>query len=35
MNLKQLKTFLTLCEIKNFTKTAEYLHYAQSHDKVA
>jgi DNA-binding transcriptional LysR family regulator len=30
MNLKHLQTFLTLTEIKNFTKTAEYLHYAQS-----
>jgi len=30
MELKRLHTFLTLCEIKNFTKTAEYLHYAQS-----
>ncbi|HGM3506662.1 TPA: LysR family transcriptional regulator [Clostridioides difficile] len=31
MNLKHLETFLLLSEIKNFTKTAEYLHYAQSH----
>lgn len=30
MNLKHLQTFLTLSEIKNFTKTADYLHYAQS-----
>ncbi|MFT3986004.1 MAG: LysR family transcriptional regulator [Lachnospiraceae bacterium] len=30
MELKRLHTFLTLSEIKNFTKTAEYLHYAQS-----
>lgn len=30
MELKRLHTFLTLCDIKNFTKTAEYLHYAQS-----
>ncbi len=30
MELKHLQTFLTLSEIKNFTKTAEYLHYAQS-----
>ena len=30
MDLKHLQTFLTLSEIKNFTKTAEYLHYAQS-----
>lgn len=30
MDLKHLQTFLTLCEIKNFTKTAELLHYAQS-----
>ena len=31
MDLKHLQTFLCLCEIKNFTKTAEHLHYAQSH----
>lgn len=31
MNLKHLQTFLVLSEIKNFTKTAEHLHYAQSH----
>lgn len=30
MDLKNLKTFLVLCEIQNFTKTAKYLHYAQS-----
>ncbi|MCC0725342.1 LysR family transcriptional regulator [Clostridioides sp. ZZV14-6009] len=30
MELKHLKTFLTLSKIKNFTKTAEYLNYAQS-----
>lgn len=30
MELKRLHTFLTLSKIKNFTKTAEYLHYAQS-----
>lgn len=30
MELKRLHTFLILSEIKNFTKTAEYLHYAQS-----
>lgn len=30
MDLKHLQTFLTLSEIKNFTKTAEHLHYAQS-----
>lgn len=30
MNLKHLSTFLVLSKIKNFTKTAEYLHYAQS-----
>ncbi|WP_054791611.1 LysR family transcriptional regulator [Lacrimispora sphenoides] len=30
MDLKRLHTFLILSEIKNFTKTAEYLHYAQS-----
>ena len=30
MELKHLQTFLTLSEIKNFTKTAEQLHYAQS-----
>lgn len=30
MELKHLHTFLTLSKIKNFTKTAEYLHYAQS-----
>lgn len=30
MDLKQLQTFLVLSEIKNFTKTAQYLHYAQS-----
>ena len=30
MDLKQLHTFLTLCEIKNFTKTADALDYAQS-----
>lgn len=30
MNLKHLNTFLVLSKIKNFTKTAEYLHYAQS-----
>jgi DNA-binding transcriptional LysR family regulator len=30
MDLKHLHTFLTLSKIKNFTKTAEYLHYAQS-----
>lgn len=30
MDLKRLHTFLVLSERKNFTKTAEYLHYAQS-----
>jgi DNA-binding transcriptional LysR family regulator len=30
MDIKQLNTFLTLCKIKNFTKTAELLGYAQS-----
>lgn len=30
MDLKHLHTFLTLCEFRNFTKTAEHLHYAQS-----
>lgn len=30
MELKHLKTFLTLSKIKNFTKTAEHLNYAQS-----
>lgn len=30
MELKHLSTFLKLSEIKNFTKTAEFLHYAQS-----
>lgn len=30
MELKHLRTFLTLCEIKNFTKAAEQLNYAQS-----
>lgn len=29
MDLKNLKTFLVLCKIQNFTKTAKYLHYAQ------
>lgn len=31
MELKHLRTFLCLSEIKNFTKTAERLHYAQSY----
>lgn len=31
MELKHLRTFLALSEIKNFTKTAESLHYAQSY----
>lgn len=30
MDLKHLQTFLALCEFQNFTRTAEYLHYAQS-----
>lgn len=30
MELKRLHTFLVLSKLKNFTKTAEYLHYAQS-----
>jgi DNA-binding transcriptional LysR family regulator len=30
MDLKHLQTFITLSEIRNFTKTAEYLNYAQS-----
>lgn len=30
MDLKHLQTFLALSEIRNFTKTAESLHYAQS-----
>lgn len=30
MNLKHLQTFLILSEYKNFTKTADHLHYAQS-----
>lgn len=30
MELKHLNTFLALSKIKNFTKTAEYLNYAQS-----
>ena len=30
MELKHLNTFLVLSKIKNFTKTAEYLNYAQS-----
>ena len=30
MDLKQLQTFLVLSQIKNFTKTAHELHYAQS-----
>ena len=30
MDLKQLNTFLTLSKIKNYTKTAETLGYAQS-----
>lgn len=30
MDFKHLHTFLTLAEIKNFTKTASVLHYAQS-----
>lgn len=30
MELKHLQTFLVLSKIKNFTKTAEYLHFAQS-----
>lgn len=30
MNLKHLNTFLLLSKIKNFTKAAEHLHYAQS-----
>lgn len=31
MNFKHIETFLILSEVKNFTKTAEYLNYAQSH----
>ena len=30
METRQLKTFLTLCELKNYTHTAEQLGYAQS-----
>lgn len=30
MEIKQLKIFLTLARLRNFTKTAEELHYAQS-----
>ncbi len=30
MELKHLHTFLVLSDIKNFTKTADFLHYAQS-----
>lgn len=30
MDLKHLHTFLTLCKLQNFTKTAAHLHYAQS-----
>ena len=30
MDTKQLLTFVTLCELENFTKTAEKLNYAQS-----
>ena len=30
MDIKQLTTFLTLCKLKNFTKTADLLGYAQS-----
>lgn len=31
MEIKHLKTFLTLSELKSFTKTAAQLHYAQSY----
>ncbi len=30
MEMKQLQTFITLCQLQNFTKTATALHYAQS-----
>lgn len=30
MDIKQLNTFLTLTKVRNFTKTAELLGYAQS-----
>ena len=30
MEIKQLHTFITLCQLQNFTKTAAELHYAQS-----
>ena len=30
MDLKQLQTFLTLSELKSFTRTADKLGYAQS-----
>ena len=30
MELKHLNTFLVLSRLKNFTKTAQYLDYAQS-----
>lgn len=30
MDMKQLLTFITLCDLGNFTKTAEKLNYAQS-----
>lgn len=31
MELRHLRTFLVLSEMKNFTRTAEHLHYAQSY----
>ncbi|GGC88858.1 helix-turn-helix domain-containing protein [Enterococcus wangshanyuanii] len=31
MEIKHLRTFLTLSDIRNFTRTAEQLHYAQSY----
>ncbi|MCT1905306.1 LysR family transcriptional regulator [Oceanobacillus sojae] len=30
MHYEQLRTFLTVVELKNFTKTAEALHVTQS-----
>lgn len=30
MNSENLKTFITLCKYKNFTRTAEALYVAQS-----
>lgn len=31
MEIKHLQTFLTLSDVRNFTRTAEQLHYAQSY----